>query len=271
MTDEPAIALQRWQAAAQAVTSGRIVELGRVFHTGMPHYPTHPDFEVKLSRRHGDRVRGDGASSASCLWSFGGHTGTHIDALCHVSHCGLMYDGTPVDNDAIERGNGPGDAAGLEPYVRRGVLFDMAGLEGGDALQGDRIITRADLEGACGRDGFKLAQGDVALIRTGWSRHWGTDHYIAHETPGPDLDAALWLVEKGVSLVGSDTAVFEKGPVTDAAPVHHLLLMQQRIHIMENLDLDALAATGMRTFLFLALPLRVKGGTASPLRPIAIC
>jgi len=70
--------------------------------------------------------------------------------------------------------------------------------------------------------------------------------------------------------VGSDTAIFEKGPIAEAAPVHTFLLTERRIHIMENLDLEALAATGTTTFFFMALPLRVKGGTASPLRPIAV-
>lgn len=262
--------LESWQAAAAAVTRGRIVELGRVFHTGMPHYPTHPDFKVSLFRRHGDRVRGDGASSASCLWSFGGHTGTHIDALCHVSHRGLMYNGAPVDNMALERGDGPGDAADLPACIRRGVLFDIAALDGVNVLPGERVIGARDFDMACERFGIAIRQGDVALIRTGWAQHWSTDRYIDHDTPGPNLEGAQWLAEKGVSLVGSDTAIFEKGPIAEAAPVHTFLLMEQRIHIMENLDLEALAATGITTFFFLALPLRVKGGTASPLRPIAI-
>ncbi|MBS7699943.1 MULTISPECIES: cyclase family protein [unclassified Chelatococcus] len=270
MVDPNDLTLEAWSAGAATVTQGRIVELGRVFYAGMPHYPTHPDFDISLFRRHGDRVRGDGASSASCLWSFGGHTGTHIDALCHVSHCGLMYDGSAVDNNAIERGDGPGDAAAFPSYVRRGVLFDIAGLDGVDRLQGERVITADDFENACRANSFDLQKGDVALVRTGWAQHWGTDDYIGHETPGPDLEGARWLAGKGVTLVGSDTAVFEKGPIAEAAPVHHLLLMEHRIHIMENLDLEALAAARIYTFFFLALPLRVRGGTASPLRPIAI-
>jgi kynurenine formamidase len=73
-----------------------------------------------------------------------------------------------------------------------------------------------------------------------------------------------------VAAVGSDTAVFEKGPVTEAAPVHRLMLIERRIPIIENLDLEALAAAAGDPFLFLALPLRVRGATASPLRPVAL-
>jgi kynurenine formamidase len=260
-----------WRTASGAVQSGRMFELGREFHDGMPHYPTHPDFEVSLFRKHGDRVRGDGASSASCHLSFGGHTGTHIDALCHVSQDGLMCDGTPADNKLLEEGKDLGDAAHLKSYVRRGVLFDIAALAGVKRLDGDYVVSAADLQAAADRQGFEMQPGDVALIHTGWGTLWGQDSYIDHHTPGPDREAAQWLVDRGVSLVGSDTAVFEKGPVTEAAPVHRLLLFDHRIHIMENLDLGPIAGAGVSTFLFIALPLRVRGGTASPLRPVAIC
>lgn len=263
--------LDLWKRAAGSVTSGRLFELGREFHDGMPHYPTHPDFEVSLFRRHGDRVRGDGASSASCHLSLGGHTGTHIDALCHVSQNGFMCDGTPADNGRLEAGEDPGDAANLKTYVQRGVVFDIAALNCVNRLSGDHVVTSDELERAAMRQGFTMQPGDVALIRTGWGQLWGEAGYLDHETPGPDREAAEWLVNRGVALVGSDTAVFEKGPVTDAAPVHRLLLFDRKIHIMENLDLEPIAESGISTFLFIAMPLRVRGGTASPLRPVAIC
>lgn len=265
------IDLQNWRRASSLVRRGRVIELGRVFHSNMPHYPTHPDFEVSLFRKHGERVRGDGASSASCHWSFGGHTGTHVDALCHVSQDGCMFDGAPVDNDLIERGEAPGDAAALAPHIARGVLMDVAAFNGVQTLPGDHAITAAELQATAQDQGITIGPGDIVLIRTGWGAYWGQEAYIGHETPGPNLDGATWLADQGAALMGSDTAVFEKGPVTDAAPVHHLLLIQRRIHIMENLALDELSEAGVHEFLFLSLPLRVNGATASPLRPVALC
>jgi len=270
MADPATLDLSAWRSGVDAVREGRLIELGQIFHAGMPHYPTHPDFSMSLHRRHGDRVRADGASSASCHWSFGGHTGTHVDALCHVSQEGMLADGTVADNDRIERGASPLDAASLAPVLRRGVLFDMALLDGVACLPGDRVLTPGDFERAEQAAGVTLVAGDVALIRTGWSRHWGAPEYNAPETPGPGAEGGMWLADRGVALVGSDTAVFEKGPVTDAAPVHRLLLLEHRIPIMENLALDALAMTGAATFFFAALPLRARGATASPLRPVAI-
>lgn len=256
--------------AAEMLRSGRVIELGREFHSGMPHYPTHPDFAVSLFRRHGDRVRSDGASSASCLWSFGGHTGTHIDALCHVSQDGLLFDGRACDNDRLEKGDEPGDAAALGVYIRRGLLFDIPALTGEDVLPAGQVVSVDDLQRAASRSRIDPQPGDVALIRTGWGRHWGSETYLESETPGPDAQAARWLADRGVSCVGSDTAIFEKGPIVEAAPVHRLLLIERRIPIMENLDLEALAAARLASFLFLALPLRVRGATASPIRPVAI-
>lgn len=270
MTDHAKLDMDAWHRAVGSVRDGRVVELGRVFHAGMPHYPTHPDFELSLHRRHGERVRADGASSASCHWSFGGHTGTHVDALCHVSQDGRMVGGVPADNDRIERGEDPHDAGALAPVLRRGVLFDMARLDGVDCLAGNRVLGPADFDRAEKAGKMVLGAGDVALIRTGWGKYWGQPAYIAHETPGPGFEGGQWLADRGVALVGSDTAVFEKGPVTDAAPVHRLMLLERRIPIMENLDLDTLAQSGGTTFFFVALPLRARGATASPLRPVAV-
>lgn len=263
--------LDTWNRAKNAVSQGHLFELGHTFYDGMPHYPSHPDFEVSLFRKHGDRTRADGASSASCHLSFGGHTGTHIDALCHVSQNGSMCDGTPADNKRLMAGRDSGDAASLDPVVRRGVLFDFAALDGVDCLNSDRALTGADFDAACEKQGVKFEPGDVALVRTGWAQHWETPRYITHETPGPNIDGGRWLADHGASVVGSDTAVFEKGPVTDAAPVHHLMLFERNIHILENLNLEALAMAKIYSFLFIAMPLRIQGGTASPLRPIAIC
>ena len=77
-----------------AVSAGvRLVELGQPFFTGMPCSPNHPGFRMTLIRRHGDMVRPDGGSAANEIIVTGGHVGTHVDALSHVSHDGLMYGG----------------------------------------------------------------------------------------------------------------------------------------------------------------------------------
>ena len=87
--------------------------------------------------------------------------------------------------------------------------------------------------------------------------------------PGPGQDATRWLVKKGATLLGSDTPGFECLP-TPGASVHALLLVDEGIHIIENLNLDELAVAGRYRAIFIALPLRLAGSTGSPIRPIAI-
>ena len=76
--------------------------------------------------------------------------------------------------------------------------------------------------------------------------------------------------------VGSDTETFEVQPAPDPGepanpqPVHTLLLIEKGVYIMESLDLEALAAAGVREFLFVALPLAIRGATGSMIDPVAV-
>ena len=63
----------------------RVYDLAQPLEAATPVSPNHPAFRMALIRRHGDSVRADGTSGANELITMGGHTGTHVDALCHVS------------------------------------------------------------------------------------------------------------------------------------------------------------------------------------------
>jgi kynurenine formamidase len=164
------------------------------------------------------------------------------------------------------------DVTDIGPIWRPAVLFDVARWRGVDALAAAEEVTPADLEGCARRDALELQPGDIALVRTGWSRHWRDSAFFNGSRgglPGPGRDGAQWLVDRGVSMVGSDTPAFEVIPSVGDS-VHAMLLVDRAIHIIENLQLDDLAGRGARRFLFVALPLRIAGATGSPLRPIAV-
>ena len=97
-----------------------------------------------------------------------------------------------------------------------------------------------------------------------------------HKTPGPDLSAANLLVDRGVVAVGSDTETFEVQPPPDLGgptnpqPVHTRLLIESGVYIMESLDLESLAADRVYEFLFVALPLKIRGATGSMIDPLAV-
>ncbi len=248
------------------LTNSRIYDLAQEWRVGMPHWPAHPPFLYSLGRSHGDIVLEGGGSSASELITLGCHVGTHIDALCHFSREGRMFGGVEAEAaQSVDRGFGKLGIDTVAPIVRRGVLLDVAGAA---PLEAGYAITARDLESAAGET--KVEKGDVTLIRTGWARFWTEPRRLAGpRAPGLSLEAAQWLSARGIFAAGSDTLAFEVTP-TSRFPVHIHLLVEQGIHIMEAMNLEELARDGVREFLFVASPLKIAGGTASPIRPFAM-
>lgn len=264
-------------ALLAAVAAGvDLVELGQPLFTGMPCSPNHPGFRMTLARRHGDQVRPDGSSAANEVLVTGGHVGTHIDALAHVSYRGELHGG--VDAAAAQTG-GAFTEHGTEkipPLFTRGVLLDVARARGVEVLEPGYGITEADLTAAAQQSGVMPRAGDVALVRTGWARHFGdAARYLgaASGVPGVTEPAAAWLAGLGIVATGTDTTAYEQIPPGAGhrlLPVHRLLLVERGIYIMEHLNLEDAAERGLAEFLFVLAPLRIVGGTGSPVRPLAV-
>ena len=259
-----------------AVRGGvRLLELGQPFFTGMPCSPNHPGFRMTLARRHGDMVRPDGGSAANEVIVTGGHVGTHIDALSHVSQDGLLHGG--VDAAEAQRGGrfSAHGAENLPGFLRRGLLLDVAARHGRATLPAGYEITATDLERAAEQAGLVPEPGDVVLIRTGWARLFeDAQSYLGGQSgvPGVGVAAARWLAERGVAATGADTTAYEHiapGAGHSVLPVHRVLLVESGIFILEHLTLEALAAEAITEFVFVLAPLRIVGGTGSPVRPLA--
>jgi kynurenine formamidase len=261
----------------EALASGtEVYDLAQPLATETPHSPNHPPFRMSLMRRHGDMVREDGSSAANEMFVTGGHTGTHVDALAHVSYKGKLYYG--VSAEEAQRGgrfreHGVDEMA---PVVCRGVLLDVAGLHGTDALPGGYGISQDDLTAAAEKVAVEVRPGDVVLVRSGWSRNFDdAKAFLGHESgvPGPTEEAARWLAERGVRATGAETIAYEqiKPEVGHALlPVHRLLLVEHGIHIIEVMNLSGLAEAGVHEFMFFLAPLKIMGGTGSPVRPLAV-
>ena len=233
-----------------------VYDLAHPLDPAMPVSPNHPGYRMALLRRHGDMVRADGGSAANEMIVMGGHTGTHLDALAHVSHQGKLY--------GVET---------VAPIIGRGVLLDVARrapLAGGSAVGAD------DLDRAAAEQGTDASGAQAILVRTGWSVHWSDPTtYLGHASgvPGVDVSAAEWIASRAPRVAGGDTMAFEHVPPGKGhalLPVHRVLLVEHGIHIIENLDLDRLAAERRYEFLFVCLPLPFTGATGSPVRPIAV-
>jgi len=253
-----------------------VFDLAQPLAAETPHSPNHPPFRMALMRRHGDTVREDGSSAANELISTGGHTGTHVDALAHVSYMGHLHGGASAEE--AQRG-GRFSTFGvdtIEPMVCRGVLLDVAGFHGVEVLPDGYGITAEDLASAEREVNVEVRAGDVALVRSGWAQHFDdAGAFVGHETgvPGPTEEAARWLAGRGVRATGAETIAYEqiKPEVGHALlPVHRLLLVEHGVHIIEVMNLTGLAAAGVHVFLFVLAPLKIVGGTGSPVRPLAL-
>ncbi len=130
------------------VAGCRVYDLAQPLEHGMPVSPNHPGFKLALMRRHGDMCRADGSSAANEMMLLGGHTGTHVDALCHVSLGGKLHGGA----DAAEaQTGGRFRSHGVEEIPLtfcHGVMLDVPALHGTDVLEPGAAITARDLAGA---------------------------------------------------------------------------------------------------------------------------
>lgn len=254
----------------------RVLDLAHGMQRGMPVSPNHPAFQMALLRRHGDMVRPDGSSAANEVIVTGGHVGTHIDALAHVSQDGKLHGGV----DAHEVTSHEGFAAlGIDtfpPLLCRGVLLDVARVHSVDVLPPGYEVTVTDLEAAERATGTQVRTGDAVLLRTGWAAHYDDAQRFlgqAEGAPGPGLDAAEWLADHQVAVTGAETVAYEviaPGTGHTELPVHRRLLVDAGINIIEVMDLTSLGASGASVFGFVAAPLKLVGATGSPLRPLAI-
>ena len=258
--------------AVSLVSRGEVVSLAQPISARMDVPPKRPRPSHFMNRDGGDyaagaRRAGDfGFADDTILLPL--HLGTHIDGLCHA-WCGhLMYNGVP---ETAVRSTGAAKL-GVEkfpPIVTRGVLLDIVALRGGPVPDGEAIGRHLLVE-AIGRAGTEIRTGDAVLIRTGWQEAPGEADFEAE--PGLDVEAALYLAEAGVALVGADNYAIEVLPFPDGTvfPVHQRLIRDYGIPLLEGLVLAPLAAKGVSTFLFMAAALPIVGGTGSPLNPVAV-
>jgi len=255
----------------EALRSARVYDLGQPYFVGMPHHPAHPPFLFSLTKLHGDYVMPNGGSSASEALALGGHMGTHMDALCHFSREGKLHGGHDVATAQSYNGMTQLGVETLEPIVRRGVLLDIAGHEGVTSLPAAFEITPEHMETAARAEGVEIAPGDVALLRTGWGAFFEDTARFESQMhgPGPGEAGARWLSSRGIFAAGSDTINFELVP-SRTMPVHVHLLVESGIHIIECLALERLAEDRVYEFVFVASPLKIRGGTGSPVRPFAM-
>jgi kynurenine formamidase len=237
MSDLPALAAKLREL--------RVIDLSQTLEEHMPRFPTHAMFFHNLwsSYQHGGR-------SLHYQLVMHEHNGTHVDAPAH-----FLSKAKPEAYVTIER-------VPLAQLMGRGVRVDCRDIRTGEYVSKSRV---SDWESQHG----PLQAGDIVLFDLGWAEKWAlrpNDQQYVEDWPGVGMDVAEYLLSKQVAALGVDTLSPDPPDALRTRPIHPVVLEKQML-IIENLcNLNQLPDF----FLFLALPLKIREGSGSPLRAVAL-
>jgi kynurenine formamidase len=239
--------------ALDVVRHGRLYDLGRELHDGIPVFPGR-HFKQTLVPNAGPPLGDNEVDWAIEVITSTMQVGTHLDALCHLREGAPLHDATPSGFTRLGIETAP-------QFVTRGHLVDVAPLGKGDAIGVEAL------------DGRDIRPGDAVLFHTGWGARWDDNDAYLDGQPGPGLELAAWLAEHQVALTGCDT--WSYGPVPAEDPdrpfeVPQLLNVRHGVFIVENLDLTELAADGVREFALVLTHPKPRGATGAWTSPIAL-
>lgn len=223
-----------------------VIDLSQPIYHRMPVYPGHLPTAVFDFHTH-EATQGmfeSDFSYASKGLLLSDHGPTHVDSF---SHFDPSDDAPAIDEMPFGLFWGEGTCIDISATPARG------------------NCSAADLDAAREASGARLEPGGVLLLHTGaFERHGGTPQY-ASEYPGLDDSGAEWLVRQEVKVFGIDCPSPDS-PASRAYPVH-LMCRRERLTHYENLA--NLAELVGRRFLFMGLPLNIRGGYGSPVRAVA--
>jgi len=225
--------------------SARVVDLSQTLEEHMPHFPTHSMFFHNLwgSYWHGGR-------SLSYQLVMHEHNGTHVDAPAHFISDAKPHAHLTIDQIPVAR------------LMGRGVHIDCRSCNESDYVSRGQIEDWESQHGA-------IAQGDIVLLEFGWSARWALrphDQAYAERWPGVSMEAAEYLISKEAAALGVDTLSPDPPEALRTNPIHPVVL-EKNVLIIENLtNLGDLPDF----FLFLALPLKIRAGSGSPIRAVAL-
>jgi len=212
---------------------------------------------------------------------FHGDCHTHMDALCHISYKGLLYNGIPQSKVDITGANCMDVTAFASGIVGRGVLIDAARYRGVKWLEPGEAVTAEEIEAIEKSENVRLGEGDIMIFRTGQNRRrnelgpWNVG-YTGQGRAGIDPYSLLLLHERKVSVFWpeGDGEVVPSNVEGMEYPIHPLQIASMGMVVADSLQLDELAAAceeEKRWEFFAAVgPLRLPKGTGCPFNPIAI-
>ena len=285
-----------WGEADQAGASNRItpevvlralssVRLGKIYELSFIHEPDMP-----LSGKRSYKLitpsfpTGGPAGKHNIVWNDDyfsgelGHLGTQFDAPAHIGKRIRNKDGTFEDiyyngfTGAQLKSPYGVKKLGIEhirPFITNCYLIDIAAYKNLSTLEDGYTITLEDVLGAMNKQGIRpdeILVGDAVFFNFGWWKYWQEDEKYTASRPGIGPDVAHWLIGKKISVVGSDNST-DQG-ATHA--VHFDMIVKHGIMNLEFMNFGPLLEDRIDRFVLVFTPLRFKGATGSPARPIAI-
>lgn len=225
-----------------------IIDLSQEIYSGMPVFNDLPEVSITVHSSHEEWEGIENPSTLSpsvCRLSFSEHTGTHVDSISHMDR--------PFVSQSI-------DTMPLSMFYTQGICLDFS------YKKLRELITIQDLEQACAKANLQINKGDTVLLCTDhYRKHFGTDFWNAG--PGLSADAATWLGEKAIAAFGVETMCPGIPKVSNRA-VHQICGAMGFTHYENMVNLYQLLDRGH--FRFIALPLKIRGGTGSPVRAVAV-
>ncbi len=227
----------------------KIIDLSPEIYAGMPMHHTQPQVKIDVHATHeqwaGEATSTEEGTPSVNLIQMSEHTGSHVDAL---SHMGMAYGSQSIDTMP------------LTMFYTRGICLDLSekGL--------NQLIEITDLQTALDDSGREIQAGDTVLLYT--------DHYRKHfdthqwpQNPGLSVEAARWLGQQEISAFGVESMAPGVRNVSNKQ-VHQVCGELGFTHYENLINLHLLI--GMGPFRFIGLPLKIRGGTGSPVRAVAI-
>jgi kynurenine formamidase len=205
---------------------------------------------------------------------------THIDALCHMFVRGQMYNGVPASEVRSDGSLKNTTLAFANGIVGRGVLLDVAAARGIEFIEGQEVISLAELKSTAARQNLKIESGDILLVSAGRDarrQHSGGRLNPAEGMVGLHPECLPWFREREIAVLGSD-GISDPLPGLGIPnwpfPIHQIGITALGLPLIDNLALHALGAacaeSARWSFLFTLGAMRVPGATGCPVNPIAI-
>ncbi len=268
-------------AVLQRIDSGKVYDLGVDYFVGMPGladlgmgdptyhmWMTHTPSGVKV-----ENLTPAGAPQDTALYDdavlMPTHSGTHIDSLNHLGYGDKIFNGYEASRYLGNKGWTKDGADKIPPIITRGILIDVAAEKGVTMLPEAYEITVEDLQRALSKQSTTLQPGDAVLIRTGRMTGWPDVKKFVPNEPGITRKSAAWLIDHGAVLLGADNMGVEKFPMAPEG-VHTYVFAERGVCLLELLWLEDLAKDKVYEFAFIAAPIKLRGATGSPTRPLAL-